>query len=74
MVANKGSFICCSPGCVAYFKVLSRGHVSAMAIGLASLLQVLFGVTIPEFDPQPSVAKSKQFNEKAVAFHKDFED
>ncbi|GAN00784.1 hypothetical protein MAM1_0002d00208 [Mucor ambiguus] len=73
MVANRGSFICYNPHCVAHLKVLSRDRVSAMAIGLAGLSQVLFGVTVPEFDPQSSAAKSKQFNEKAVAFCKDFE-
>lgn len=68
LVENRGWFICYNLDCLAYLKVMAKDRVSSMA-GLA---QILFGVTIPGFDPQPSTAKSKRFNEKAVAFCKDF--
>ncbi|KAF1799607.1 hypothetical protein FB192DRAFT_1474314 [Mucor lusitanicus] len=69
---NRGSFICHNPECVGRFRVLPRDRVSAMAIGLAGLSQVLFGVTIPEFDPHPTAAKSKEFNKKAEEFCRTF--
>lgn len=57
---NRGSFICHNPECVGRFRVLPTDRVSALAIGFAGLSQVLFGVTIPEFDPHPTAAKINQ--------------
>ncbi|KAI8639205.1 hypothetical protein BD408DRAFT_446149 [Parasitella parasitica] len=51
------SFLCLNPECPNAFKTMCRDQVSALAIGLAGLGCLLFGVTFPCFDPNPATAK-----------------
>ncbi|EPB84660.1 hypothetical protein HMPREF1544_08603 [Mucor circinelloides 1006PhL] len=63
-----GSFVCINNKCPNAFKVMCRDQVSALAIGLAGLASILFGVTFPCFDQQPSRLKRQQFNDLALSF------
>ncbi|KAG1124605.1 hypothetical protein G6F42_009473 [Rhizopus arrhizus] len=63
-----GSFVCINDKCPNAFKVVCRDQVSALAIGLAGLASILFGVTFPCFDQQPSRLKRQQFNDLALSF------
>jgi len=66
--ATNGSFVCLNEQCPNAFRVVCRDQVSALAIGLAGLATILFGVTFPCFDPQPSRLKRQQFNDFALSF------
>ena len=65
---TNGSFVCINDKCPNAFKVVCRDQVSALAIGLAGLASILFGVTFPCFDQQPSRLKRQQFNDLALSF------
>ncbi|KAI8639767.1 hypothetical protein BD408DRAFT_420874 [Parasitella parasitica] len=47
---------------------MCRDQVSALAIGLTGVGCLLFGVTFPCFDPNPTTAKRTQFNNLALSF------
>ncbi|KAL9541855.1 hypothetical protein MBANPS3_008895 [Mucor bainieri] len=66
--ATNGSFVCFNDNCPNTYKVMCRDQVSALAIGLAGLASVLFGVTLPCFDPRPSHQKQNLFNDLALTF------
>jgi hypothetical protein len=65
---NNGSFICLNNKCHNKYVVMSRDKLSALAIGLAGVAQLLFGVTFPCFDHQATKEKELQFNKLALAF------
>jgi hypothetical protein len=65
---TNGSFVCINDKCPNAFKAVCRDQVSALAIGLASLASILFGVTFPCFDPHPNRTKRQQFNDFALSF------
>ncbi|KAI8643815.1 hypothetical protein BD408DRAFT_384896 [Parasitella parasitica] len=63
-----GSFLFLNPECPNAFKTMCRDQVPALAIGLADFGCLLFGVTFPCFDPNPTTAKRIQFNNLALSF------
>ncbi|KAF1801365.1 hypothetical protein V8B55DRAFT_1130901 [Mucor lusitanicus] len=65
---SNGSFVCLNGKCPNAFKVVCRDQVSALAIGLAGLASLLFGVTFPCFDEHSTQAKREQFNGSALSF------
>lgn len=65
---TNGPFICLNDHCIAKHKILSRDQVSALAIGLAGLAEVLFGTTFPCFDPKPTAYKTNTFTKSAIVF------
>ncbi|KAI8642803.1 hypothetical protein BD408DRAFT_415963, partial [Parasitella parasitica] len=68
MQRTAGSFLCLNSECPNAFKTMCRDQVSALAIGLAGLGCLLFRVTFPCFDPNPTTAKRIQFNNLALSF------
>jgi hypothetical protein len=65
---NNGSFICLNDKCHSKYVVMSREKLYALAIDLAGIAQLLFGVTSPCFDHQPTNEKELRFNKLALAF------
>ena len=65
---NNGSFICLNDKCHSKYVVMSREKLYALAIDLAGIDQLLFGVTSPCFDYQPTKEKELQFNKLALTF------
>lgn len=63
-----GSFVCLNDHCIVKHKVLSRDKVSALATGLAGLVQVLIGTTFSCFDPKPTTYKINEFKKSAIKF------
>ncbi|EPB84317.1 hypothetical protein HMPREF1544_08912 [Mucor circinelloides 1006PhL] len=50
------------------FRSLCRDQVSALAIGLAGLAQLLFGVTLPCFDEKTNHQSRCTFNDLVLSF------
>ena len=63
-----GSFVCLNQKCPNAFKVVCRDQVSALAIGLAGVAQLLFGVTFPCFDEKSNYTNRIKFNDLALDF------
>ncbi|KAL7325933.1 hypothetical protein PS15p_208349 [Mucor circinelloides] len=66
--ATNGSFVCLNAQCPNAYTVVCRDQVSALAIGLAGLASLLFGVTFPCFDEHPNRVKRDEFNQSALSF------
>ncbi|KAG2205158.1 hypothetical protein INT46_003467 [Mucor plumbeus] len=65
---NNESFICLNNKCHNKYVVMSRDKLSALAIGLAGIAQLLFGGTFLCFNHQSAKEQELQFNNLALAF------
>ncbi|KAI8636687.1 hypothetical protein BD408DRAFT_79415 [Parasitella parasitica] len=67
----KGAFICVNKDCISVksaHNTHNRDILSALAIGLAGVAQLVFGVTFPSFDPKTSFSRTDNFNKLADVF------
>lgn len=65
---TKGTFVCLNEDCPNAFVSVCRDQVSALAIGLAGLSQLLFGETFPCFKEGTNPNKQIKFYEMATPF------
>ncbi|KAF1802593.1 hypothetical protein FB192DRAFT_1281205 [Mucor lusitanicus] len=65
---NKGTFICLHPQCPNAHVPVCRDQVSALAIGLAGMAQLLFGATFPYFNEISDYQCRELFDDQALLF------
>jgi hypothetical protein len=65
---TSGTFVCLHPGCPKAFKPVCRDKLSALAIGLSGIAQLLFGSTFPCFQEKTTTESRERFINEALSF------